>query len=532
MTTSVARRSVMPALGWALAAVLVATTFAWYTSHVWEDYYITYRASKNLVLGHGLVFQPGERVHTFTSPLGVLLPALTLWISGGTSDAAALMGFRLLSVAALGVAAGLLWRLCREQWRLSPLVSALVGLWFLTDAKTVDFSINGMETAFLLLALVLFLRSLQAAAPTAWLKLGVAAAALQWTRPDGVVLGGACVAGFWLFAPATLPHGTRAGALVVFWRALAVAAAIYLPWVAWATWFYGSPIPNTVIAKALPLAFAPLQSWWELLLLPWISELSTAFFPTYSHMGGWPRGLLLLGYGVVGLLAHWWVLPWANPRGRAVSFAAFLFGLYLCCIKVYPWYLPPAALLLFITGGFALSDLRRWWPEPRWMAIAAVWAFGLGATALQVAALVLTAQQMKAQEALIESQRTTIGQFLRQQAHPGDRVFLECVGYIGFFSELKILDYPGLTAPEVVRARKTLGEDWGGLVRVLKPEWLVLRPREFGFVKSAHYPAFTADYVLVRTYSRRREVATLSDVQGRGYLECDQTFSVFRRRVH
>ena len=41
------------ALGWALV-----------TSHVWEDYYITYRSSKNLATGHGLVFNHGERLHT------------------------------------------------------------------------------------------------------------------------------------------------------------------------------------------------------------------------------------------------------------------------------------------------------------------------------------------------------------------------------------------------------------------------------------------------------------------------------------
>ncbi|MEN9402814.1 MAG: hypothetical protein RL091_1517, partial [Verrucomicrobiota bacterium] len=48
----------------------IAAAFALYTHHVWEDYYITYRSSKNLATGHGLVFNYGDRLHTFTSPLG------------------------------------------------------------------------------------------------------------------------------------------------------------------------------------------------------------------------------------------------------------------------------------------------------------------------------------------------------------------------------------------------------------------------------------------------------------------------------
>ena len=54
---------------------VLALAFAAFTQHAWEDYYITYRVSKNLATGHGLVYTVGERVHAFTSPLNVLLPA-------------------------------------------------------------------------------------------------------------------------------------------------------------------------------------------------------------------------------------------------------------------------------------------------------------------------------------------------------------------------------------------------------------------------------------------------------------------------
>lgn len=50
----------------AVAALGVAGFYAIYTDHAWEDFFITFRFSRNLVEGKGLVYQPGERVHGFT----------------------------------------------------------------------------------------------------------------------------------------------------------------------------------------------------------------------------------------------------------------------------------------------------------------------------------------------------------------------------------------------------------------------------------------------------------------------------------
>jgi hypothetical protein len=92
-----------------------ALLFAVFTQHAWEDYYITYRASKNLATGHGLVFNVGERLHTFTSPIGVLLPALASLLTLNTSDSAALWIFRLFSCAAFGTAAALMFVTVRRS---------------------------------------------------------------------------------------------------------------------------------------------------------------------------------------------------------------------------------------------------------------------------------------------------------------------------------------------------------------------------------------------------------------------------------
>src|SRR3954470_3749188 len=92
------------------AAFALPLLFAVITNHAWEDYFITLRASRNLVEGNGLVFNPGERLHTFTSPLGVLIPALCTWIAGPGRELLALWLFRVFNAALLAVCATVVWR--------------------------------------------------------------------------------------------------------------------------------------------------------------------------------------------------------------------------------------------------------------------------------------------------------------------------------------------------------------------------------------------------------------------------------------
>ena len=93
---------------------------------------------------------PGERVHTFTSPLGVLLPALASLMTGNSSDYGALWLFRIMSISAYAGAGVLLWRLMRGLFTAIYPALFLV-LLLATDAKSVDTATNGMESAFVLL---------------------------------------------------------------------------------------------------------------------------------------------------------------------------------------------------------------------------------------------------------------------------------------------------------------------------------------------------------------------------------------------
>src|SRR5262249_10181414 len=149
-----------------------------YTGQIWEDYFITFRYSQNLCHGLGAVYNPGERVHGFTSPLGMLLPALTYLATGRSSYPAALWAFRLISVLAYGGGGLFLWRALRSTAR-GYFTAMAFAVLYLFEAKSVAFSINGMETGLMLFWLAWAL-CLIGSAGDHWLARGLAWAGLMW----------------------------------------------------------------------------------------------------------------------------------------------------------------------------------------------------------------------------------------------------------------------------------------------------------------------------------------------------------------
>ena len=515
-------------LPWLVAALAaaVALGFAAFTGHIWEDYFITFRASLHLATGQGLVFQPGERVHTCTSPLGTVLPAL--FALGGGDDVAlrALWLFRLVSAAALG---GALWLAARTMLRdaLAPLaIGAAVLAWAL-DPKTIDFSINGMETALLVLCIVLAWRAL-AAGVRLW-PCALAFAALQWTRPDGCVFFAALAIAWLGFGEPVVPGRWRRFAPLV--RAVALGALCYLPWIIFTWIYYGTPVPHTIHAKISH--YGPGELVQALVLYPWRLlfghvALHGVFMPAYYFFGGWPPLITVVARILAVGAAVAWVLPGMKPAGRMASAAFLLGGLYVEYIPRSPWYYPGWQALGFLAWAYLLHALLTHARNPRWgRALTQVAAAMLGAT--QGALLLAVAWQMRTQQTVIENgQRTEIGRWLRTAAATGDRVYLEPLGYIGYYSGLKMLDYPGLASPEVVAARRAGHRTHAQVIAALRPEWLVLRPDQVQGVQVEAPHLLAQGYRLVRAYDVRPALDAVKFLPGRGYLEFDAVYLVFQ----
>ena len=86
--------------------LLHVVAVAFFFDVVIDDAYISARYAENLVAGHGLTFNPGERVEGFSHPLFVLLIALGPWLGLSTIAVAKAIGLlaSLLAIAVVFVA--------------------------------------------------------------------------------------------------------------------------------------------------------------------------------------------------------------------------------------------------------------------------------------------------------------------------------------------------------------------------------------------------------------------------------------------
>jgi hypothetical protein len=202
-----------------------------------------------------------------------------------------------------------------------------------------------------------------------------------------------------------------------------------------------------------------------------------------------------------------------------------------------PWYLPNAAILGILVSAHVVQqsfDLAqalkgKWAPlcRPLTNLVRVVAASILSITLLLTAA---SAYQLRVQQREIEEgNRKQIGLWLRQHAaSTSDTVFLEPLGYIGFFSQLKMLDHPGICAPEVIAVvKKFRSRDYANIITELRPDWLVLRPWEVAEVEQTI--PLTRLYDPVKTFDASERLKSYRCLPGRGYLAVDQTFIVFRR---
>jgi len=533
-----------------LAVFLLGFLFVAYTQHAWEDYWITFRASRNLATGHGLVFTPGERVHSFTSPLGVLLPAGLSWLTGNGPEDLVLWLFRLVSLTALAggmvLVYAILNSLALRPWSIG-LTLALIAL----DAKTLDFSTNGMETGLLLFFLAWSLHGVFIAGPRQHLRLGLGWAGLMWTRPDGCIYIAALSLGALLFLrrePAAAAPKPWLGKLL---RAGLICAVLYLPWFLWAWWYYGSPVPHTIVAKGTnqaPLNLAEVAAGlvtfpFEHLLDP-AASIWWTFLPSYASLATWH-------YPVVAVcaLAAWaaalaWLCPLIRPATRMLSLAFYLCHYFLTDIvrHYFPWYLPGVALLGYLVLGLWFDELLgvaghlpQWHADRGWLRHARAVLLGVALVflAVETGLTCCVGRLARVQQRLIEDGgRHRIGLWLHDHAaSPRDTVMLEPLGYIGYFSGLKMYDYPGLSSKEMVAVRRRLGrENQNQAFLELKPDWMVLRPVEVSgnlLIDSTRLAEF---YEPVLMMDVSAQVDAIRWLPGRRDLTGDEVFLIYHRK--
>ncbi len=120
----------------------------------------------------------------------------------------------------------------------------------------------------------------------------------------------------------------------------------------------------------------------------------------------------------------------------------------------------------------------------------------------------LAACQLRIQQRVIEEgNRKQIGLWLAgHSSSKSETVFLEALGYIGYYSQLKMLNFPSLSSGEVIAARKKLQSHGAArLIRELRPDWLVLRLGEVQSIKGNDRDLFIPAYQTARVFDVSEE---------------------------
>jgi hypothetical protein len=145
--------------------------------------------------------------------------------------------------------------------------------------------------------------------------------------------------------------------------------------------------------------------------------------------------------------------------------------------------------------------------------------------------------QRVSQAEVEDGNRAVIGKWLKENARPTENVYLEPLGYIGYFSGLHMDDFPGLVSPDVVRIRRKLPPNMqpSGAYRLLvipelKPDWVVLRRDEYELLRNSPlFEQFKKDYELRHEFDVSDKLAEYASLPAKRYHLYDAYFAVFHR---
>ncbi len=231
-------------MGLGIPLVLLFAHCSYYLGWTIDDPYISYRYAENLVAGHGLVFNPGERVEGYSNFLFVLILAGFRAIGFSPVWVSRFIGF--LSV--LAIIPLLFKTLAREDISAHPLLRFFPLYFLALNGSLALWSVSGMETGFytLLVTLAWYLLVQEDKARISPVAVSVLFLLVALTRPEGILFFGVCFLGD-LYRAVRSRDSHLFKRLVV--RCIPIGAG-FLIYNLWRIGYYNALFPNTFYAKA------------------------------------------------------------------------------------------------------------------------------------------------------------------------------------------------------------------------------------------------------------------------------------------
>ena len=218
-----------------------------------DDAYISYRYAKNLSEGHGLVFNPGDKVEGYSNFLYVLM-LTPVFVLGAANHV-----YLISVILNIALALAALYVFARYAYdRFGDTNGSLASLMFALTPPLWLWVASGMETALVVLVTLLILVTVEQIAVDHSRKLAmlnVLIVVVTMSRADGFIVAAIAIA-------YVLIRGRYKAAL---WASITLIGTIAV-YSAWRLSYYGDLLPNTYYAKVSgPLIeriiFAIRQLW-------------------------------------------------------------------------------------------------------------------------------------------------------------------------------------------------------------------------------------------------------------------------------
>ncbi|MDZ4805363.1 MAG: hypothetical protein SGI90_10930 [Candidatus Eisenbacteria bacterium] len=433
----------------AMAVLLRAIVALQFYRYFIDDASIFMRFVENFVAGHGLVFNPGERVLGFTSPLFTLVLAglKSALPSVGIGAIISALNFTLFTMTGV-----ILVRLTLTD---KP-VSWMLPLVFLFYFPFVDASLNGMETTLMLATLVGTLYLLQRERrDLAVVVAGFAAL----TRPEGVLFFGLVLAYLIFLKKGPFPV-----------KGFLIASLLGLAWAGAASSYYGTFVPQSMVAKSSH-AWHGLR---EVPNSPYSIHIFLSLALTDTLYQGLSQHVRLLIQVVAGLLTLGFALGFRrflrerSPLVLAPIFYVVILLLYIIGnpVDLASWHTIPPSVAFFIALFGGLEEvLSR--GNARWLQ-----RFVLAAIFPILIASVLWGLPRRARTINdVQGAQRHIVTYVREHVPAATSVATGHIGLIGHESGLRIVDLGALVTPAVMKdlyLSDTLARE--------KPSVIVLNP--------------------------------------------------------
>lgn len=449
-----------------IAAIVTRFLIHLFYPFTYEDAFITFRYAENLANGFGLVYNLGEHVYGTTAPLfAIILAAFKL--IGIPCSVSSLT----ISLAAEGITSIIVYKLLKDYS--NTFIAATIALLYVFSPSNISWSIQGMETALFGCVIALSFFFLYRSNYYLAFFFAFFSAII---RIDGLSVT------FIVFVFILIEQKT----LVV--KYLLLPLTLFLGWLTFLYFYFGSFLPNSMIAKLI------LYSGHQESILPNLKLVFSKFF-----ISGYYSSLVvtLFFFGGIFLIIK------NNLRlfPIIVWFFIYYFALIFSKTSIHGWYLiPPLFVYITISGIgiiYILNLFQRKFPAKKALLHVIVLFSVLFFSSLT---LFIKINQISSEYQYEKNVRIKVGEFLRDNTPKNSTIYLEPIGIIGYYSERYIYDDAALISPIFLELNRLPlnSKNRYKKIQLVNPDYVVLRNK---YLKEFYSTTnLTKNYTLVKSF--------------------------------